>query len=133
MPTLSFKKIIKDIHGLQGKTVELKSIGKQLIFSCTDSIAEYSTIVTEIDDNLNKEQKALIQQNGEETKCVKFTEYSDKIVQGTFKMSYLMNIIKASQLCDTMNILFKNDHPLILEYYIADLGILRVLLLPQNP
>jgi hypothetical protein len=40
-----------------------------------------------------------------------------------------MNFIKASHLCENMNILLTNDKPLILEYYVADLGVMRFLLM----
>jgi len=129
IPSVQFQQIIKDIHLLDGKIVEIKSIGKQIIFNCTDGIAEFKTSISEVDERTNKEQKALLQQNGEDIKCIKFEKSNeDKIVQGKFKLNYLMNFIKASHLCENMNILLTNDKPLILEYYVADLGILRCLL-----
>ena len=128
MPSIQFQQIIKDIHILEGKIVEIKSIGKQLIFSCTDGIAEFRTAISEIDNNLNKDQKSLLQQNGEDIKSIKFEKSNDKIVQGRFKLNHLMNFIKASHLCENMNILLTNDKPLVLEYFVADLGVLRFLL-----
>lgn len=129
MPSVQFQQIIKDIHLLDGKIVEIKSVGKQLIFSCTDGIADFRTAISEIDDSMNKDQKALLQQNGEDIRSVKFSKSSDNIVQGRFKLSYLMNFIKASHLCESMNILLTNDQPLVLEYFVADLGVLRLLLM----
>jgi proliferating cell nuclear antigen len=128
MPSIQFQQIIKDIQLLEGKVVEIKSIGKQLIFSCEDGLAEFKTAISEIDDKLNKDQKTLLQQNGEDIRSIKFEKTNDKIVQGKFKLSHLMNFIKASHLCENMNILLTNDKPLILEYFVADLGILRFLL-----
>jgi proliferating cell nuclear antigen len=127
MPSVQFQQIIKDIQLLEGKVVEIKSIGKQLIFSCDDGVAEFKTAISEIDDNLNRDQKKILQQNGEDIRSVKFEKTNDKIVQGKFKLSYLMNFIKASHLCENMNILLTNDKPLILEYFVADLGIMRFL------
>jgi proliferating cell nuclear antigen len=128
IPSLQFQQIIKDIHLLDGKIVEIKSIGKQIIFNCADGIAEFKTSISEVDEKVNKDQKALLQQNGEDIKCIKFQKSNEKIVQGRFKLNYLMNFIKASYLCENMNILLTNDKPLVLEYFIADLGILRCLL-----
>jgi proliferating cell nuclear antigen len=128
MPSVQFQQIIKDIQLLEGKVVEIKSIGKQLIFSCDDGLADFKTAISEIDDKLNKDQKTLLQQNGEDIRSIKFEKTNDKIVQGKFKLSHLMNFIKASHLCENMNILLTNDKPLILEYFVADLGILRFLL-----
>ena len=129
MPSVQFQQIIKDIQLLEGKVVEIKSIGKQLIFSCDDGLAEFQTAISEIDDKLNKDQRALLQQNGEDIRSIKFEKTNDKIVQGKFKLSHLMNFIKASHLCENMNILLTNDKPLILEYFVADLGLLRFLLM----
>lgn len=129
MPSIQFQQIIKDIQLLEGKVVEIKSIDKQLIFSCDDGLANFKTAISEIDDKLNKDQKTLLQQNGEDIRSIKFEKTHDKIVQGKFKLSHLMNFIKASHLCENMNILLTNDNPLILEYFVADLGVLRFLLM----
>jgi proliferating cell nuclear antigen len=129
MPSIQFQQIIKDIQLLEGKIVEIKSIDKQLIFSCTDGLAEFKTMISEIDDTLNKDQKEILQQNGEDIRSVKFEKRNNKIVQGMFKLSYLMNFIKASHLCENMNILLTNDKPLILEYFVADLGLMRFVLM----
>ena len=125
MPSVQFQQIIKDIQLLEGKVVEMKSVGKQLIFGCQDGLAEFKTAISEIDETLNKDQKVILQQNGEDIRSVKFEKSNDKIVQGRFKLSYLMNFIKASHLCENMNILLSNDKPLILEYFVADLGVMR--------
>jgi proliferating cell nuclear antigen len=132
LPSSQFQQIIKDIHLLDGKIVEIKSVDRQLIFSCTDGVAHFKTAISEIDDNINKDQKTLLQQNGEDVRSVKFERYSNHIVQGRYKMTYLMNFIKASHLCDSMNILLTNDQPLVLEYFVADLGCLRLLLLNSD-
>lgn len=129
MPATQFQQIIKDIHLLDGKIVEIKSINKQLIFSCNDGIADYKSAITEIEDSVTKDQKELLKQNGEDIRSVKFTKSNTNIVQGRFKLSFLMNFIKASHLCESMNILLTNDKPLVLEYFIADLGILRLILM----
>ena len=128
IPSVQFQQIIKDIQLLEGKIVEIKSVGKQLIFNCTDGLAEFKTAISEIDENLNKDQKTLLQQNGEDIRSIKFEKTNDKIVQGRFKLNHLINFIKASHLCENMNILLTNDKPLILEYFVADLGIMRFLL-----
>jgi proliferating cell nuclear antigen len=127
IPSIQFQQIIKDINLLEGKIVEIKSVGKQLIFSSVDGTAEFRTAISEIEDSLNKDHKTLLQQNGEDLRSVRFSKNTGNIVQGKFKMAYLLNFIKASHLCDNMNILLANDKPLVLEYYVADLGILRFL------
>lgn len=132
IPSTQFQQIIKNIHLLEGKIVEIKSIGKQLIFKCVDGVAEITTAISEIDQDLNKKQKALLQQNGEDIRSVKFEKTNNNIVQGTFKMTHLMYFIKASHLCENMNIRLSNDKPLHLEYFIASLGTLSFLLASSN-
>ncbi len=131
IPTKQFQQIVKDIYSLDGQMLEIKSIKKQVIFSCNDGNAKISISISEVDDNENMEQKMLLQQNGEDLRNVKFTKSTNKIVQGNYKIAYLMNFIKASHLCENMNIFITNDKPLVLEYFIADLGILRLLLMSE--
>lgn len=131
VPSTQFQQIIKDVHLLEGSVVEIQSIGKQLKFACQDGIADFATTISEIDDNLNKDQRELLQQNGEDIRTVKFGKTSETIVQGKFKLTYLMNFIKASHLCENMNILISNDNPLILEYFVADIGMIKFVLMPH--
>lgn len=130
MPAQDFQQIVRDIDLLEAKTVEVKSIGKQLLFSSNDGIADFETIITEVVDN--KDTKELLQQNGDDIKTISFQRSNDEIVQGTFKLYFLMYFIKATHLCQNINIYLKNDKPLILEYFVADLGTLRFLLSPQS-
>ncbi len=118
MSTAQFQQIVKDIGVLDGRIVEIKSIGKRLILSCNDGIADFTTTINE----------NLVQTDKESS--IKFERNSEGIVQGRFKVSYLTNFIKASHLCENMNILLSNDSPLTLEYFVADLGILRLMLIP---
>ncbi len=130
MPTIQFQQIIKDIHILEGKIVDIQSIGNQLIFSSDDGLGEFSIRLTELND-INNEQKTLLEENGEKIEqTLSFSKSSDNIVQGKFKLSYFMNFIKASHLCDNMNIYLKNDAPIILEYFAADLGNIKFLSAP---
>lgn len=129
LPSNQFQQIIKDIHLVDGKIVNIQSVDKNICFSCSDGIAEIKTNISELDNNDNKDQLELLKQNGEDIRAIKFTQSDTKIIQGRFKLSKLMNFIKASHLCDNMNILLDNDNPLILEYFIADLGIMRFLLI----
>jgi proliferating cell nuclear antigen len=128
IPSQDFQQIIKDVDLLESKNIEIKSVGKQLIFSSNDGIAEFETVITEL--NENKEQKALLSQNGEDIKTVTFEKSNNGVVQGRFKLYFLMYFIKATNLCQNINIYLKNDKPLVLEYFVADLGKCYFLLSP---
>lgn len=125
IPTFQFQKIIKDMGILGGKIVEIKSIGKQLIFECNDGIVQSTTRLNEIQEGCEENNEYDLSD-----KSIKFEQTNNKIVQGKFKLVCLMDFIKSSQLCDNMNLLLANDKPLVLEYNIANLGILRLLLVP---
>ena len=119
--TSQFQQIIKDIKLIEGKMVDIKSVNKRLIISSVNGIVDFTTVIKEMD-----------YEDSDSKHCIKFnnSEVDDKIVQGKFKMSYLLDFIKASHLCDNMNILISNDKPMILEYFVADLGVLRFVLIP---
>jgi proliferating cell nuclear antigen len=126
MPSQDFQQIVRDLDLLESKVVEIKSVGKQLVFSCSDGLAEFETVINELGDN----NDCVLQQNGDEIKTISFHKSNDEIVQGKFKLYFLMYFIKATNLCQNINIYLKNDKPLILEYFVADLGTLRFLLSP---
>lgn len=121
LPTLQFQQIIKDIHNLDGQIIEIKSFGKNLIFSCKDDYiqAHYEVVIKEVNNN----KQDIINSNGNSSIEFKSSE-DDTVVQGEFKLSYLLSFLKGSHLCENMNIILTNDSPLILDYYIADLGML---------
>lgn len=128
MPSADFQQIIRDFDLLEAKVIDIKSIGNQLLFSSDDGIADFQTVVSEVE---NSEQRALLQQDGEDIKSLTFVRSTQAIVQGRFKLYFLMYFIKATHLCQSINIYLKNDHPLVLEYFVADLGTLRFLLSPS--
>jgi proliferating cell nuclear antigen len=123
--TSQFQQIIKDIKLIEGKIVDIKSVNKRLIISSVNGLVDFTSTIKEMDQEGNDELE-----DGQK-QCIKFnSEVDDKIVQGKFKMSYLLDFIKASHLCENMNILISNDKPMILEYFVADLGVLRFVLIP---
>ena len=125
--TLQFQQIIKDIKLIEGKVVDIKSVNKKLIISSVNGLVDFTSIIKEVSNDEDGEGE-------EDSNCIKFTNNDsddNKIVQGRFKLSYLLDFIKASHLCENMNILISNDKPMILEYFVADLGVLRFVLIPM--
>jgi proliferating cell nuclear antigen len=119
MPTTQFQKIVKDTSILGGKVIEIKSVSKQLLFTCDDGLVKFTTILNEVTE-----------MDEDEGDSIKFEQSNNKIVQGKFKLTCLTDFIKASQLCENMNMYLANDKPLVLEYFIADIGILKLLVVP---
>ncbi len=112
MPSSDFQKIIKDIAGLSD-TIEIKSIGNKLIFSCEGDFASQETEI------------------GETQHGIVFTKNSDKIIQGRFSSKYLVSFTKCTNLCNTIKIYIKNDYPIIIQYSCASLGICKLALAPK--
>lgn len=112
LPTIQFQQIIKDINILDGKFVEIKSVGDELVISCDDGEAGFCTTIHELSED----------------SVVAINPMT--VSQGVFNIAYLLNFIKASQLCDSMKIFLTNDEPLVIEYDIADMGKLTFVLLP---
>ena len=136
MPSAQFQKILKGIELHEGKTIEIKSFDNKLMFSCddcTNGTSEIKTVVTEIDNAIDTDQRAKLAQNGEDIRSIKFEKIDpSKVVQGKFNMAILKNFTKAMHLCDTMVIYLSNDKPMILEYSVGDMGVLRFMLMPNT-
>jgi proliferating cell nuclear antigen PCNA len=116
LSTTEFQTIVKDFHLIDARDIEVSFIQKQLSLKSLDGASELLFLLEEKNDAKS---------------IVKFEKHASHIVQGIFNNSHLLNFIKASHLCYKMKIMMKNDIPLILEYYIADLGTLQFSLFPK--
>lgn len=98
-------------------TIEIKSFGDQVIFSFEGDETTGKSI---LHNNVN----GLIVQKGSDND-------DDEIVQAKFILRYLELFSKAYNLSNTVEILLKNDYPMVLKYSIADLGTLKYCLAPM--
>lgn len=130
MPTAHYQKIIKNMELVDSKILEIQSFENQLIFACDDGNARVKMVITEVDSNLNTEQRKILAQNGEEFKFIKFEHRNDIIIQGKYNMGFLKIFLRATHLCDVMKIYLANDKPMILEYTVGDMGIIRFMITP---
>jgi proliferating cell nuclear antigen len=136
MSSKEFQKTIKEMYSLKSKTIEITSIDDELKMSCTDGNAKIETSIIQPDEINQYKNLESVNENGPDgpdgpdgddeinvsSNC--------EIIQGKYKLIYLVNFIKATQICDMMRICIKNDHPLILEYDVGDLGSIRLILDP---
>jgi proliferating cell nuclear antigen len=113
MPSSLFQKIVKDIELVDGETVEITCVNKQIGFKSIDGSANVKINLREVANTVTRV---------ENDKVIRFINSNDKIFVGTFKIAYLINFIKAIHLSETMHIFLTNDRPLFLEYPISDLG-----------
>ena len=114
MPSNDFQKLIRDMVNI-GEETEIKSYGNSLIFNCNGDFASQSSILNETQDGLH------------------FINNCDEnhLVQGLFSLKYLLLFTKCTNLCSQIQIYIKNDYPLIIQYTIASLGIIKLCLAPK--
>ena len=116
MPSASFQKICRDFS-LADK-LEIRSSSTDLIFRCLGEFVDGETVV------LNRANE------GASGVKVQNTTNSSEIVQGIFELKYLGFFTKCTSLCPTVEIFLKNDYPIILRYYVGNLGEVRFVLAP---
>tara|TARA_B110000881_G_C18179148_1_gene319249 strand:- start:10 stop:570 length:561 start_codon:yes stop_codon:yes gene_type:complete len=114
MPSQDFQKLIRDMVNISDET-EIKSSGTNLIFNCQGDFASQTTILGETQNGLQ-----FIHNLGEEY-----------LVQGIFSLKYLLLFTKCTHLCNQIQLYIKNDYPLIIQYTIASLGIIKLCLAPK--
>lgn len=114
MPSQDFQKLIRDMINI-GDECEIKSYSKSLVFNCIGDFATQVTI-------LNETQEGLQFINNCE---------NNTLVQGIFSLKYLLLFTKCTNLCSQIQLFIKNDYPLIIQYSIASLGIIKLCLAPK--
>ena len=114
LPSVDFQKICRDMNNI-AENVEIKNIGNQLILSCKGDFCNQETIIVDNDNGVNT-----------------INAKKNDIVQGVFNLKYLVLFTKCTNLCSTVELLLKNDYPLIIRYMVASLGELKWALAPKN-
>lgn len=115
MPSSDFQKICRDMHNI-ADNIEIKSFGKQLLFSCKGDYAEQETIFGETNAGIS-----YIQNNNPED-----------VIQGIFALKHLVLFTKCTNLCNSIELYLKNDYPLIIKYSVASLGSIKLCLAPKT-
>jgi proliferating cell nuclear antigen len=55
---------------------------------------------------------------------------TSEIVQGIFQLKHMVLFTKCTNLCPAIEIYLKNDYPLIIQYTVANLGNIKLVLAP---
>lgn len=105
LPSVDFQKICRDMNNI-AELVEIKNISNQLILSCKGDFCSQETVIVDNDNGIN---------------CIN-NKTRDDIVQGVFNLKYLVLFTKATNLSSTVELLLKNDYPLVVRYQVASLG-----------
>ena len=113
MPSLDFQKICRDMTLLSAKTVDIKNLGNSLTFSCKGPFASQTVTMGDSGSELTVAKKE-----------------TEEIVSGTFSLPHLVLFTKCSNLSNNLEIHLKNDWFLMIRYVIANLGDIKLCLMP---
>ena len=114
LPSTDFQKICRDMSNLSD-TIEIKSVGSNLIFSCSGNFASQETIIGQTSSGLA---------------FVKNSENTD-IIQGYYNLKNLILFTKCTNLCNQIEIYMKNNFPIVIKFSVGSLGSLKLALAPQ--
>jgi proliferating cell nuclear antigen len=115
MPSLDFQKICRDMTLLSAKTVDIENVGNTLTFSCKGPFASQTVTMGDSASEMSIAKK----ETGE-------------VVKGTFSLPHLVLFTKCSNLSNNLEIHMKNDWFLMIRYVIANLGDIKLCLMPCN-
>jgi proliferating cell nuclear antigen len=113
MPSMDFQKICRDMTLLGAKTVEIKNVASSLTFGCKGHFATRTTIMGDSENEFNIKKKT-----------------NDDIVTGSFSLPHLVLFTKCTNLCNNLDIHMKNDWFLMIKYVVANLGEIKLCLMP---
>jgi proliferating cell nuclear antigen len=109
MPSIDFQKNIRALSNLTNK-IEIKAVGDELNFNCSGQVADSNIMRPSSVSSTNKEGGSM------------------EVVQGVFSSRTLSNFIKCTNLCPQIVLYLGNNLPLVVQYSVANLGILRLCL-----
>jgi proliferating cell nuclear antigen len=105
LPSSDFQKIIRDLSCISD-TVEIKSVGNELIFKCVGQFA--SAEIHRVESETSMEY--IVKQD------------NTKIISGEFSLKNLNYFIKCTNLCSVVELYLENDLPMVCSYNVASLG-----------
>ena len=114
LPSTDFQKICRDMSNLSD-TIEIKSVGQQLVFGCNGNFASQETVIGQTSTGLS---------------FVKTTDSTD-IIQGYYNLKHLVLFTKCTNLCNQIEIYMKNNFPIVIKFSVGSLGSLKLALAPQ--
>ena len=113
MPSMDFQKICRDMTLLSAKTVDIKNVGGTLTFTCKGPFANQTVTM------------------GDSTSDIAIDRTKpDEIVSGTYSLPHLVLFTKCSNLSNNLEVHMKNDWFLMIRYVIANLGDIKLCLMP---
>lgn len=115
MPSHDFQKYCKDMSQATDK-LELICNKDKLAFK---GKGDLGTVEFETEESIGGLQ-------------IQMTSNKNIIVQGSFDLKYLLIFTKCTSLCNNVNMYLENDYPLVIEYSVAALGKIKLVLSPST-
>lgn len=125
LPSSDFQKICRDMQNI-AEFMEVKSLGSQLIFSCRGDFCQQETVLCDTDTSAPGADGA----DGADGAAAPPRD-AGGIIQGVFSVKHLVMFTKCTNLCNQVQLLLRNDYPLLLVYDVASLGSVRLALAPH--
>ena len=116
MPSSDFQKICRDMSALSD-ILEIKSVDNLLLLSCKGDFCTQETRLGQTNNGMS-----FVKNNS-----------PNEIVQGYFALKHLVLFTKCTNLCNSIELYLKNNYPLIIQYSVASLGIIKLCLAPKEP
>ena len=113
MPSTDFQKFVRDMSHI-GDYVTITSVGDMFSMKVVGDFAEQEKIF------------------GGSDSCLNFLRSSShEIIQGEFNLRCLVMFSRCTNLCNNIEMCFKNDYPLVVRYQVANLGDIKLALVPR--
>ena len=112
MPSLDFQKICRDMVSLGAKVADIQNVGSSLTFSCKGHFASRTTVMGDSENEFSIQKK------------------ENEIVAGTFSLPHLVLFTKCTNLCNNLEIHMKNGWFLMIRYVVANIGEIKLCLMP---
>ncbi len=116
LPSVDFEKIVRDLSVIS-ETLEISSVGAELIFRCVGSFAKAEIRRTESDGGMSFLKK----------------QDASRIIQGEFSLKNLSYFTKCTNLCSHIEMFLENEIPLVVKYNVASLGEIKLCLAHLPP
>jgi proliferating cell nuclear antigen len=117
IPSHDFQKYCKDMVSASDK-MEIKSTSTNLFLSASGEVGDFHFELNECNGGIV---------------ITKDEQINEEIVQGLFELKYLIIFTRCTNLCEKVILFLKNEYPLVIQYSIADLGLLKLVLSPSKP
>jgi len=118
MPSNTLQRLARDMSAL-AETITIRSVGGDITFSCCGDFASQETTLSP-----QLEASGVV--------CHASGENGGEVVSNSYLAKYIQLFARASSLSNTVTLFLKNQFPLVVQYEVGGLGVLRFLLAPKT-